>query len=382
MNAYRSTSTTTNTFLRVTSRRRQRIKRENGFSQKRSFSNVRENSWIRKFSSLSAASARGEAIPSRAMTLGIAAGFGYGLTFGYVLQEQEILSSKLSSAIAAQDISSVEGLHYEHEHEFSIRAASKVIPHFEKVAWGGEDAVYTGENVFGIFDGVSGAAKFEGYPLYSTTLARRFSVLDNESDIQSIKDLVEALVQAKYYADEFATGASTALVVSISKDRILRAVNVGDSGLIVIRNNKIVSRTLPKSHELDMPYQLSQDCTDHPRDGTTLEFELKTGDIIVMASDGVFDNVHDRQILSLTRGVSEGETDVNSLAEKIAVLANNVSYDINADTPYSRAVQNEYDNLKKEGRSLSSMGFPATSSPLVFKGGKLDDISCIALVCS
>lgn len=87
------------------------------------------------------------------MTLGIAAGFGYGLTFGYVLQEQEILSSKLSSAIAAQDISSVEGFHYEHEHEFSICAASKVIPHYEKVAWGGEDAVYTGENVFGIFDG-------------------------------------------------------------------------------------------------------------------------------------------------------------------------------------------------------------------------------------
>jgi len=50
---------------------------------------------------------------------------------------------------------------------------SKVLPHPEKIKWGGEDAVFTTGRSFGVFDGVSGAEKERGKALYSKTLANQ-----------------------------------------------------------------------------------------------------------------------------------------------------------------------------------------------------------------
>jgi len=54
---------------------------------------------------------------------------------------------------------------------FTVEMGSLVMPHPEKISWGGEDAVWSDGVTFGVFDGVSGAEKIDGIPLYSRTLA-------------------------------------------------------------------------------------------------------------------------------------------------------------------------------------------------------------------
>ena len=58
---------------------------------------------------------------------------------------------------------------------------SNVLPHPEKRSWGGEDALFVSSSVFGVFDGVSGAEKLDGLPLYSRMLASEMqSIISNE----------------------------------------------------------------------------------------------------------------------------------------------------------------------------------------------------------
>merc|ERR1719253_1693174 len=107
------------------------------------------------------------------------------------------------------------------------------------------------------------------------------------------------LTSAASYADGAATGASTAVVASIGQNGFLQALNVGDSCCMVIRDGKVTAKTREISHYWECPYQLSEDSPDQPKDGTKLNVELIAGDVVIMGSDGVFDNVNDDSILDV-----------------------------------------------------------------------------------
>ena len=176
--------------------------------------------------------------------------------------------------------------------------------------WGGEDAVFINHRTFGVFDGVSGAEKEDGVPLYSRTLAYEMSnLLDVEQEEKQkqqdilnrnkknpydwnnnqsykkkpIQHLMDQLLIAAEIADETATGASTAIVGSITDDGLLNVLNVGDSSCIVIRNNTLLVVTEDISHYHECPYQLSIDSPDRPRDGTKLrDLQLQPNDIVLV----------------------------------------------------------------------------------------------------
>lgn len=165
-----------------------------------------------------------------------------------------------------------------------IETATCVLPHPAKMFWGGEDAVFVSGRTFGVFDGVSGARKLDGVPLYSKTLASEMKKVIKEQysleDGLNMMELQKSLGSCKAIADESSTGASTAIVASITQDGFLRALNVGDSAMLVIRDGKVVARTREISHYFDCPYQFSTDSPDKPRDGTKLNIELVKGDVI------------------------------------------------------------------------------------------------------
>ena len=81
---------------------------------------------------------------------------------------------------------------------------------------------------------------------------------------------------------------------------ILCVLNLGDSACIVVRDGKQVAKSREISHYFDCPYQLSTDSPDIPRDGTKLNYHLQRGDIVIMGSDGVFDNLFDSDIVDCT----------------------------------------------------------------------------------
>lgn len=237
-----------------------------------------------------------------------------------------------------------------------IDIGSCVLPHPSKVMWGGEDAIFTKGRTFGVFDGVSGADKMDGLPLYSKMLARQMTQLVGDGTDLTIKDLQDQLLTAAEIADERATGASTAVVASITENGYLRAISLGDSYCIVIRGEKVVAKTKEIVHYFDCPYQLSDISPDRPRDARKLNFELVRGDIILMGSDGIFDNLEDSEIVEIATSSEKA----SAIAKKVSDRSRKVSLNSQAATPYSKQAKKNGDPDFKDGL-----------------GGKVDDISCV-----
>lgn len=247
--------------------------------------------------------------------------------------------------------------------KLEIESGYKVLPHPEKVSWGGEDAVFVQERTFGVFDGVSGADKIDGYPLYSITLAKcmKESIKEyvKENNEISKAQLFKFLSEAKEYADENATGASTAIVATLGTDNYLRVLNIGDCSTVVVRDSKIVSRSRDNVHFFGCPYQLAVDSPDTTSDSTQMNVEIIPGDIILMGSDGVFDNLDEPALIEAVESVPPKAP---LMAKSVAKMSRKVSLDTEAKTPYAK-------EAKKNRVEEYASGL----------GGKVDDISCVVL---
>ena len=246
----------------------------------------------------------------------------------------------------------------------ALDVALNIKAHPEKVSWGGEDAGFSAGRTFGVFDGVSGAVKEKGKKLYSRSLADSMKKKSGKTGL-SVKELQDYMLEAKELADEVGTGASTAVVASIGEDNVLRALNLGDSVCLVLRDGAVAARTREIIHYFDCPYQLSDDSPDRPRDGTTLQAEIFRGDIIVAGSDGVFDNLSDADICDIVTSFGQ-KTKSGAIAKKIVDTSRKVSLDPQAVTPYSTVARG------KSGYAAYKNG----------RGGKVDDLSCIVVKAS
>jgi len=245
-----------------------------------------------------------------------------------------------------------------------LEASLQVKAHPEKVSWGGEDYGFSVGRTFGVFDGVSGAEKEKGKKLYSKSLSDTMKKKIGKGGL-SVKEITEYMTEAKELADETATGATTAVVASIGEDNVLRALNLGDSVCLVLRDGAVAARTREIIHFFDCPYQLGDDSPDRPKDGTTLQAEIFPGDIIVAGSDGVFDNLSDADVCDIV-GSFGPKAKATQIAKKIVDKSRVVSLDTSAVTPYSTVAR---------GRS----GYDQYKSG---RGGKVDDVSCIVVKAS
>lgn len=85
--------------------------------------------------------------------------------------------------------------------------------------------------------------------------------------------------------------------------------------------------------------------------------QLIAGDIIVMGSDGLFDNVSDETILSEVLALSKAGKRSSIIAQRLCAVAFNTSVDKDALTPYCAAATEAFD--------------------MVYSGGKKDDITVL-----
>jgi protein phosphatase PTC7 len=109
-------------------------------------------------------------------------------------------------------------------------------------------------------------------------------------------------------------GSGTLCLLSIAKHcSYLRSLNIGDSGFMLIRRKNLIIRSHPQYHRGSSPFQLSSlpitplssssNTTrlyhDRPRDGEYIEHDLEIGDLLLIASDGLFDNLYEDFILQI-----------------------------------------------------------------------------------
>ncbi|KAK9113161.1 hypothetical protein Scep_020680 [Stephania cephalantha] len=240
-------------------------------------------------------------------------------------------------------------------------SGSCYLPHPDKEATGGEDAYFLclDEQVIGLADGVGQWAESGvNAGQYSRELMANAVAAIQEEPKDSIDP---ARVLEKAYSRTKAKGSSTACIIALTSQG-LRAINLGDSGFTVIRDGCTIFRSPVQQHAFNTPYQLQSGGTsDLPSSGQVFTIPVEPGDVIVAATDGLFDNLYSNEITAVVVHGVRARFEPQVIAQKIAALARQRALDKNRQTPYSTAAQDA--------------GFRVY-------GGKLDDItvivSCVA----
>lgn len=147
---------------------------------------------------------------------------------------------------------------------------------------------------------------------------------------------------------------------------VLRGANLGDSGLFVLRDNKIIFQSQEQQYYFNAPYQLSilppglgASLTTEPGQAQKIQVELRDGDVIVLATDGFLDNVHAQELPLLLAG--HEREDVSGMASMLVHHALKLSEDAAYLSPFSLRSRQHY---KVD----------------YFTGGKPDDITVVVAV--
>lgn len=206
-------------------------------------------------------------------------------------------------------------------------------------------------------------------------------------------------------------GSSTACVAVAKDNGVLDLANLGDSGYLLLRLNAIHSYSTPQTHAFNTPFQLSiippldeyQSAIygtpyfqDTPEKADIIQGNLEHGDVLIIGSDGLWDNLFYSDILKIvsqamlhaqawkyssSEGFSVGKNLAATLSNhdsierskleslhlsivtKITAEAKAASINKLRDGPFSQEVSRAYPNIG-------------------YVGGKVDDICVIiAIVC-
>ncbi|CAN8247469.1 unnamed protein product [Cochlearia groenlandica] len=248
--------------------------------------------------------------------------------------------------------------------ELCLSVGTHAIPHPDKVEKGGEDAFFVSSyrgGVIAVADGVSGWAEQDVDPsLFSRELMANASSLVEDKEVRYDPGfLIE-----KAHTATTSRGSATIIVAMLEEVGVLKIGNVGDCGLKLLREGQIIFSTTPQEHYFDCPYQLSSEGSAQTYlDASFSIKEVKKGDVIVMGSDGLFDNMFDHEIISIVTK----HTDVVESSRLLAEIASRHSRDTAFESPYS---------LEARAKGLD---VPLWKKALGMKltGGKLDDVTVI-----
>ncbi|KAF2869253.1 phosphatase 2C-like domain-containing protein [Massariosphaeria phaeospora] len=203
-------------------------------------------------------------------------------------------------------------------------------------------------------------------------------------------------------------GGSTACLAVAEPDSNVEVANLGDSGFMHLGLNAVRHFTQPQTHAFNTPYQLSKtpkrmqvqmavfggtaSLSDPPKGSNVSHHQVRHGDVLVFATDGVWDNLSPQDALGivsrnmvdlgawverdgalevspelhkLVQADSDRKANSSSLQAKlstaIAKEAKETSLNIQRDGPFAKEVQKHYPNER-------------------WRGGKPDDIAALVVV--
>ncbi|KAL8904223.1 MAG: hypothetical protein Q9207_003411 [Kuettlingeria erythrocarpa] len=263
---------------------------------------------------------------------------------------------------------------------------------------------------FGVADGVGGWIQSGIDPAhFSHGLCRSLvkNAKNSQDDGLGAQELLERAFQDVVADKKITGGGSTACVAIGDSFGYLEVANLGDSGFVQLRLNAVHYYSNPQTHAFNTPYQLSiipprilarsrifggMPLRDYPRDASVTSHMVRHGDVLIFATDGVWDNLSASQVLKV---VSEEMTELQAwqtgnrgtivgsrleyltrvgtepqmedivlqtrLAKAIARKAKLVSEDPHRDGPFAKEVQKFYPNEH-------------------YHGGKADDICVVVAV--
>ncbi|KAF9971476.1 Protein phosphatase PTC7 [Actinomortierella ambigua] len=200
------------------------------------------------------------------------------------------------------------------------------------------------------------------------------TVSDRDEDIKVLdaQSILDGAYTALIKSGKIEAGSSTACILSLCKRTgILKASNLGDSAYLLIRDNKCLYESPSQQHFWNCPYQLtvlppgyqrgSGYVQDLPKDAAQTTHQLQDGDVIVLATDGFWDNVFTQEAIELverelgdiidlkkahaTMGEAGGMpvedvvARVRTLSQRLTNTARRFSLDAKRRTPFSQSAR-------------------------------------------
>lgn len=145
-------------------------------------------------------------------------------------------------------------------------------------------------------------------------------------------------------------GSSTACVVVLDRlNNKVHTANLGDSGYLVVREGRVVQRSEEQCHYFNTPFQLSLPpkhfdtqnyLRDSPESAETASFTVLEGDIILVATDGLFDNLPtdliERQLAKMD---FTDLASVQGACNALALEARRLAFDDQFMSPFAKKAQ-------------------------------------------
>lgn len=245
-------------------------------------------------------------------------------------------------------------------------------PNFKNWSFG-DDAYFVAKNtsydVIGVADGVGGWRNYgidpAAFPRTLMNICERV-VVEDRLNLSSPVKVIEASYQELLEQKTPLIGSSTACIVALNREeRRVYSANLGDSGFLIIRDGEIVHRSEEQQHYFNTPFQLavappSQQglvLSDSPSMADSSSFPVEEGDVIMLGTDGLFDNLSEDMLLRHISELQDHKPEsVQQTASCIAEEAHLLSFDENYLSPFAL--------------SAIDMGID-------FIGGKPDDITVV-----
>ncbi|XP_070023048.1 probable protein phosphatase 2C 62 isoform X2 [Nicotiana sylvestris] len=242
--------------------------------------------------------------------------------------------------------------------ELILSSGATLLEYPSKALTGGHEAYFVACGKWlGVADGV-GSWSLEGSDpgVYAKELMQNGESIVSQCDNDILNDPKQVLNLSVSKTDS--PGSSTALIAHFDgKD--LHVANVGDSGFIIVRNGSVYRKSSPMLHEFNLPIQIEKG-DDPSQLLEEYKIELDEGDVIVTATDALFDNLYDQEIVSIVSKLLAADKRPQEIAEVLATRVHEVGSSASGRSPFADAAQ--------------AAGYVG------YTGGKRDDVAVIVSV--
>ena len=235
------------------------------------------------------------------------------------------------------------------------------LPHFSKIEKGGEDAYIAHEGIICVSDGVGGWAEHGVDPAkYSLELCHNINKLFIEKGNTLFHQPKQLFSESVTKTLNQGSATCCFCVLDLEKEYI-HTLNLGDSGYIILRKQQndiknkdtsnsasigieVVFRSEEQTHSFNFPFQVGTG-GDDPNSAMTNVHKFKENDIIILGTDGLWDNLFDEQIIRIVKPFLEGGNvirDINLLAEMIGITAEKYSLNQHWKSPFCVRSNGQY----------------------------------------
>ncbi|GAA6053427.1 hypothetical protein JCM3770_005161 [Rhodotorula araucariae] len=260
----------------------------------------------------------------------------------------------------------------------------------------GEDSYFLRSDSLGVADGVGGWSGHAGansarwarkFMHHCSSELARYENVDDDMFLHYYEvDPVDVMQRAyektlSECKEEGTIGSSTALLAVLRNDE-LRLANLGDCSCCVIRGDEYIFRSEEQQHRFNYPFQAGTNAKDVPvRDAQKFAVKVQRDDIVILASDGLVDNVFSDDLLEeVLRFVGSNPAPSPSPDASKPGAGAPPRYTLRRFSPQavSEALCFRAKSVYEDQRAVASpFQQRAMEEGIHYAGGKPDDISCL-----